>query len=139
MEAVEVIMLRIYVHRLCHTSIRLLRILHEKKIGDIKIVDIGQNPLALVSMGIVSVPAVEVDGSIIDFGPIDPDNILSIIAEEKKISLSPIEDAIEAIYKEILDNLFIALTIYLRGSIALVFEYRPIVDKIRSRMNERIV
>ena len=57
--------LRIYIHKSCPTSIRLLELLREEGIIEkFDIVDVEEK-------GYVSVPTLEIEDKVVDFGPID--------------------------------------------------------------------
>jgi len=118
-------MIRIYIHKTCPTSIELINEIEKIGLKDMDIVDVEKSPFKAISRGYVSVPTIEIDGEIFDFGPVDIQGFIQYIREKQ--SPDPTQEILDRIIATILDNIFLALSIYLRGDISAILDYKPLL------------
>jgi len=109
---------------------------------NVKLINVKDNPFLALNKRILSVPAIEIDGEIIDFGPIDFDYVLNIIKGNRAtIELS---DKLKALKITTIDNLFLALSLYLHEELDVLLNYYLIrkrlgwhdksIDEIKSEL-----
>ncbi len=125
--------MEIYYHETCPTSRKLLDSLRKRDIANkVRLIDAKKNSFPIIGRGFVSVPVIR--NNIVDYGPVDFEAIEKYIeTSEWPTKTFDLEKAIEDITREALDNLFIALSVYLRRSIAILLEYPPLIEKLRLR------
>ncbi len=135
--------MRIFIHKTCPTSQKILEILRDLGVlGMAEIIDVENEPLYLISLGFVHVPAILVDNQIFDYGPIKFDEFeKSIIDYRLKIEEIPKklsrDDLINILYEDILDNLFLSLSVFLREKVSIVLKYKPTMTKITRHIDKQ--
>lgn len=112
----------IYYHATCPTSIKLINLLKKEGLLDsVKLIDVKDNPFIALNNGILSVPAIEINGEIIDFGPIDFDYVLNRIRGNNAVY--ELSDKVNTLKRIILDNLFLSLVLYLHEKLEPLLDY----------------
>lgn len=130
--------MKILIHKTCPTSIKLLEFLEKLGVLDkAKIIDVEKEPFYAVSLGVVHVPAIIKDDEILDFGPIKFEALEKNLDTNNKTKTSPssYEELIEIIYEDILDNIFLALSVFLREKISIVLNYKPTINKLKKHID----
>ena len=89
------------------------------------IVAVEKSPFKAISREYVSMPTIEVDREIFDFGPVDIHGFVQCIREKQ--SPYPTREILDRIVATILDNIFLALSSYLRGDMSAILDYKPLV------------
>ena len=140
---------KIYIHKTCPTSLKLLEALERENLLDrVQIIDVEERPFAAINIGVVSVPIIECDGEVIDFGPIKIEDVVKMVKRGEILKEKPsIEDAVKKILRIIRDNLFLALNMYIRESPEFILESKALqsalnldeedVEAIRKYVKER--
>ncbi len=88
----------------------------------VELIDVSKHPLQALSECIVSVPTIFIDGELLDFGPIDVNDVANKIIsylDSKKIlfeqrEIPDLESVVKRLRKIVYDNLFLACNVYLR-------------------------
>ncbi len=112
----------IYYHDTCPTSIKLIDTLEKEGLLDlVRLINVRNHPFLAINRGVLSVPAIEIDGEIIDFGPIDFDYVISKI---KGLNADlEFNDKLKGFKITILDNLFLALSLYIHEDVNVLLDY----------------
>ncbi len=128
---------KIYYHETCPTSVELLNKL--KNLGllsSIELINVSEHPFFSLSDGIVSVPAIFIEGKLLDFGPINIGEVVDNIKfylETGKIVLEHVkgfnvEDAVKRLRRIVYDNLFLACNVYIREDLTWLLDSPKIIQ-----------
>jgi len=105
--------------------------LKEKGLYDeVEIIDVAERPYEAIVNGVISVPAIFVDGKIIATGHVDFDTLYDRITTKRVYADEDVDAkyGLKQVFIALLDSLATAAWVYLREDIKEIIEYRVLIE-----------
>ncbi|MGQ4832719.1 MAG: glutaredoxin domain-containing protein [Candidatus Asgardarchaeia archaeon] len=123
-------MIEIIIHKTCPTSLKVVKFVREHNLSEkTVIIDAAERPYYAITKGVISVPAIFVNGKIIAMGPVDFDSLYERLTTGR-VYVEDIDAkyGMKQTFIAILDALGTASWVYLKEDIKEILEYRLLVE-----------